>query len=151
MLQTFQGRSLFHVPGCFGKGKLIVVRSFHSSIPPVCSQPSHVANGDGFWVEMCLRHLDITLPQCVCCQPAGSLGWWNGGLNLTRLKESFAIQPAIWPGTANRKALHGNDNQVMISSSGMWVFSDLLRSHKKNCREGNVLSTGTMHSKGPLN
>ncbi|KAI1240386.1 hypothetical protein IHE44_0008805 [Lamprotornis superbus] len=32
-----------------------------------CSQPSHVANGDGFWVEMCLRHLDIILPHCVWC------------------------------------------------------------------------------------
>lgn len=31
-----------------------MVKCFPSSIAPVCSQPSHVANGDGFWVEMCL-------------------------------------------------------------------------------------------------
>lgn len=73
VLQIHQGGTLFFVLGCFGKEKLIVVKCFHSSIPPVCSQPSHVANGDGFWVEMCL--IPGYCPATLCVVPVSRETW----------------------------------------------------------------------------
>lgn len=147
------GMNFFLVLGCFGRGKLIVVKCFqyagifHQCVPPVCLRLCRLADRGGFWVGVCLRHGPECYPAKLCLVPVS----WESQVMEWKPKPCMPTRKALPISLPYGQKTLQAGRHFTLTSGGMWGFSDLLRSHKKSSREENMLSIGTMYSKGSLN